>query len=288
MDEDTEKIALGLKQLTEDPWSRVQETYEVGQVHTGRVTRVAEFGAFVELEPGVEGLAHASTFAPTGRSEGWSRAVAAWDDGRIRDPEHRSREETDRRRAPTGRLGARRHRTIATWNRAGRAAHRKGRASREVRCVRVPRSGTHRLIPLSETGVAKEADIARAFPVGADVEVVVLEADASGRRIRLSRKAVLDAREAEEVREYTERRETGCRPRGSDRLPISSAAHSSRGKSSERACRVLGSPSRGVPLEIGCGWQWRSRSSSASRHGRSSFCIRSSSSPHGCTSAPMR
>jgi predicted RNA-binding protein with RPS1 domain len=61
------------------------------------------------------------------------------------------------------------------------------------------------LIPLSETGVAKEADIARAFPVGSDVEVIVLEVEPSGRRIRLSAKAVLDAKEAEEVREYTER-----------------------------------------------------------------------------------
>ena len=53
--------------------------------------------------------------------------------------------------------------------------------------------------------MAREADVAKAFPVGADVEVVVLEVDPSGRRIRLSRKAVLDAHEAEEVREYTER-----------------------------------------------------------------------------------
>ena len=58
---------------------------------------------------------------------------------------------------------------------------------------------------LNETGIAREADVAKAFPVGTDVEVVVLEVDPSGRRIRLSRKAVLDAREAEEVREYTER-----------------------------------------------------------------------------------
>ena len=41
-------------------------TYEADQVVAGRVTRVAEFGAFVELEPGIEGLAHVSTFAPTG------------------------------------------------------------------------------------------------------------------------------------------------------------------------------------------------------------------------------
>jgi len=75
VDEDGRKIALGLKQLTADPWSTVQDRYEVGQLRTGRVTRLAEFGAFVELEPGIEGLAHASTFAPTGRSDGWSRSV---------------------------------------------------------------------------------------------------------------------------------------------------------------------------------------------------------------------
>ena len=76
VDDDTQKIALGLKQLTADPWSTVDATYEEGQVRTGRVTRLTEFGAFVELESGVEGLAHVSTFAPTGHSEGWSRLVA--------------------------------------------------------------------------------------------------------------------------------------------------------------------------------------------------------------------
>src|SRR5215208_5643118 len=59
VDDDKQKISLGLKQLTDDPWSSVPSTYEVGQVRSGRVTRVAEFGAFVEFEPGVEGLAHA-------------------------------------------------------------------------------------------------------------------------------------------------------------------------------------------------------------------------------------
>lgn len=72
-----EKIALGLKQLTEDPWSRVATTYQVGQIRPGRVTRVVEFGAFVELEPGIEGLAHASTFPPTGSPRGWQAAVPA-------------------------------------------------------------------------------------------------------------------------------------------------------------------------------------------------------------------
>ena len=76
VDENPVKISLGLKQLTADPWSSVQATYEIGQVLTGRVTRLAEFGAFVELEPGIEGLVHVSTFAPTGRSDGAPAARA--------------------------------------------------------------------------------------------------------------------------------------------------------------------------------------------------------------------
>jgi len=76
VDEQPERIALGLKQLMPDPWLTVQARYEVGQVRLGRVTRLAEFGAFVELEPGIEALAHASTFAPTGRPGGWARTVS--------------------------------------------------------------------------------------------------------------------------------------------------------------------------------------------------------------------
>jgi predicted RNA-binding protein with RPS1 domain len=65
------------------------------------------------------------------------------------------------------------------------------------------------LVPMSETGVAREGDVSKALPVGADVDVIVLGVDEPpGRRIRLSIKAVLDAHEAEEVREYTEREES--------------------------------------------------------------------------------
>ncbi len=56
VDEATGKIALGLKQLQDDPWASAPSRYEAGRLHQGRVTRVAEFGVFVELEPGVTGL----------------------------------------------------------------------------------------------------------------------------------------------------------------------------------------------------------------------------------------
>ena len=73
--EDGGKIALGLKQLQDDPWSKVAATYAVGQVRDGRITRIADFGAFVELEPGVEALAHVSTFPSTPRAGGWAKAA---------------------------------------------------------------------------------------------------------------------------------------------------------------------------------------------------------------------
>ena len=75
VDDDGRKISLGLKQLQADPWSSVAEKYRVGQALAGKVTRVADFGVFVELEPGIEALAHVSAFAPTGKRDGWKAAV---------------------------------------------------------------------------------------------------------------------------------------------------------------------------------------------------------------------
>jgi small subunit ribosomal protein S1 len=60
IDPGTKKISLGLKQLEQEPWEVVPTKYQVGQRVTGAVTRVADFGAFVEIEPGIEGLIHIS------------------------------------------------------------------------------------------------------------------------------------------------------------------------------------------------------------------------------------
>src|ERR1700722_6537341 len=59
-DADKRRISVGMKQLLPHPWDRVAGKYNVGERVRGTVTRVAEFGAFVELEPGIEGLIHVS------------------------------------------------------------------------------------------------------------------------------------------------------------------------------------------------------------------------------------
>ena len=60
VDRDNKKIALSLKRLQGEPWSRVNDKYQVGQVVNGKITKLAAFGAFAEIEPGVEGLIHIS------------------------------------------------------------------------------------------------------------------------------------------------------------------------------------------------------------------------------------
>jgi small subunit ribosomal protein S1 len=60
IDPETKKISLGLKQLEAEPWEVVPTKYQVGQRITGVVTRIADFGAFVEIEPGIDGLIHIS------------------------------------------------------------------------------------------------------------------------------------------------------------------------------------------------------------------------------------
>jgi small subunit ribosomal protein S1 len=206
VDDATQRIALGLKQLTDDPWSTLGTTYTVGQVRTGRVVRVTEFGAFVELEPGIEGLAHVSTFAPTSRRQEWSESVPVGMTGPF---------EILSVDAAQKRIGvvlveegsARAGETVSPGGAILPGARLTGKVERhETFGVFVFLSpGRTGLMPLSETGVDRGGDVVKAFPVGSDVEVVVLEADSSSRRIRISRKAVLDAQEAEELRDYTTR-----------------------------------------------------------------------------------
>ncbi|MBI3119868.1 MAG: 30S ribosomal protein S1 [Candidatus Hydrogenedentes bacterium] len=66
-DPQTERISLGLKQLTQNPWKSAAERYPVGSVVRGRVVSMTDYGAFVQLEPGIEGMVHVSEMSWTRR-----------------------------------------------------------------------------------------------------------------------------------------------------------------------------------------------------------------------------
>jgi small subunit ribosomal protein S1 len=65
INKDTHRISLGMKQLQSDPWDTVADKFPIGSVHSGRVTNITDYGAFVELEAGVEGLVHVSEMSWT-------------------------------------------------------------------------------------------------------------------------------------------------------------------------------------------------------------------------------
>ncbi|HEX9321774.1 MAG TPA: 30S ribosomal protein S1 [Xanthobacteraceae bacterium] len=62
---ETHRISLGMKQLLEDPWQGIEAKFPVGARYKGRVTNITDYGAFVELEPGIEGLIHVSEMSWT-------------------------------------------------------------------------------------------------------------------------------------------------------------------------------------------------------------------------------
>jgi small subunit ribosomal protein S1 len=76
---ETERVSLGLKQISEDPWTHAQEKYPPGTVVRGKVVSLKDYGAFIELEQGIEGLVHISEMSWTRRVKHPSKVVAVGD-----------------------------------------------------------------------------------------------------------------------------------------------------------------------------------------------------------------
>jgi len=77
LDLERERVSLGMKQLTEDPWSTAEEKYALGSRVTGKVVSLTDYGAFVELEEGIEGLIHVSEMSWTRKIRHPSKVVSA-------------------------------------------------------------------------------------------------------------------------------------------------------------------------------------------------------------------
>ncbi|OPL15294.1 MAG: 30S ribosomal protein S1 [delta proteobacterium MLS_D] len=82
-DPERERVSLGLKQLTENPWDSIVETYTVGSTVEGHVVSIMDYGVFVELEPGVEGLVHVSEMFWTKKIRHPSKIVSVGDEVQV-------------------------------------------------------------------------------------------------------------------------------------------------------------------------------------------------------------
>ena len=91
--EDNQRISLGMKQLENDPWQAVADKYNVGEVYTGKVTNITDYGAFVELEDGIEGLVHVSEMSWTRKNVHPGKIVSTAEEVQVKilevDPEKR-------------------------------------------------------------------------------------------------------------------------------------------------------------------------------------------------------
>lgn len=193
------RVSLSLKALEGDPWAAVPRELRERQVVRGRVVRMTDFGVFVELRPGVDGLLHLSEI-PRSRHGDMKRAAETAAELVVLV----TSVDLERRRvglalAPEGATaGEQVESRIAVGGIVTGTVERIEPFGVFVRLG----PGQVGLIPNTEMATASGTDHAKAFPFGTEVRVVVLSIEDGGKRIRLSRAQALRIEEAAETRAY--------------------------------------------------------------------------------------
>ncbi|OIQ71483.1 30S ribosomal protein S1 [mine drainage metagenome] len=185
------RVSLGLKQMGDDPWHGVSRRYPAGTRLFGKVTNIAEYGAFVEIEPGIEGLVHVSEMDWTNKNVAPSKVVQLGDEVEVQVLEI----DEDRRRISLGMKQCRAN----PWDEFA-ANHKRGdKVSGPVKSITdfgvfigLP-GGIDGLIHLSDLSWNDTGETeVRNYKKGQDVEAVVLAIDIERERISLGIKQMAD------------------------------------------------------------------------------------------------
>jgi small subunit ribosomal protein S1 len=186
-DPDKERISLGLKQLHPDPWLNIEERYAAGSRVIGRVVSVTDYGAFVELEPGVEGLIHISEMTWSRRMKHPSKVVKAGDQVEVVVLETKSKD----RRISLGikQLEADPWTTVADRYSIGSVVEGRVRKLSDFGAFIEIEEGVDGLVHISDmswtTRVKHPSELVKK---GQIVQAVILNIDASNRRLSLGMK----------------------------------------------------------------------------------------------------
>lgn len=200
LDKDEKKISLGIKQLEPDPWGALMQKYPVGSVHTGIARNLTNFGVFIELEPGVDGLVHISDLS-------WTK--------KIRHPGEVVKKgeklevvvlgvDVDQRKISLG------HKQIQDnpWNNfeklyaVGTISSAKVVRIIEKGLIAELPEGVDGFVPANQLSTSKIKNIANYFPVDDVIPVKVIEFDKENKKIVLSAIAALKEKEDAEIEEY--------------------------------------------------------------------------------------
>jgi small subunit ribosomal protein S1 len=207
VEQEGKRISLSMKELEADPWEGLAQRLAPGASFSGKVVRHAEFGMFVEVEPGVDGLVHVSQLPPGVALKDESAAVGTVVTGWVKevDPEHRRLS-----------LSLREVSTTDPWDGIDTRFAEGTVVTGEVENVAAfgvfvhLAPGLTGLIPNSETGLPYGTPASKSFAGGQKVEVKVIGLDKARRRISLSAggaKAEADRVDVKHYREESSRRE---------------------------------------------------------------------------------
>ena len=200
LDKDAKKLSLGIKQLEPDPWLTLLQKYPVGTRHTGTVRNLTNFGVFVELEPGVDGLVHISDLSWTKKVRHPGEIVKKGDELDV----VVLNVDVDQRRISLG------HKQVTDnpWDRFGDdykvGTEVEGNIVRIIEkgvIVELP-PGVDGFVPASQLGQPPVRNIAERFKVGEPLMLTVVEFDKDSKKIVLSALEYLKGKESKIVEEY--------------------------------------------------------------------------------------
>jgi len=199
------KIWLSRKALVEDPWAEARKKYDVRSRHTGKVTRLERFGAFVELEPGVEGMIHLSDLSfervehpNLVLREGQELEVI------VHHFDQRSKKVTLHPAPPAERANEPAQRIMK--NALVKAEVIKGEAAGVVvRVLGVTGRGARGFIPAGQTGTARGTDLRKSFRPGSIIDVKVLDLDPRSNEPKLSIRGFKEDEERRAHKEYRQK-----------------------------------------------------------------------------------
>ncbi len=214
VDKEHEKISLGLKQLEPDPWKALEGKYPPGTRLKGKVRNLTNFGAFVEIEDGIDGLVHISDMSWAKRVRHPSEAVRKGDELEVVVLEI----DSAKRRISLGMKQTREN----PWNELakefsiGIELHGKITRLLDRGAVVELKEDVEGFVPLSHLGIDNLRKPSDHFDVGTDIPLKVIKIDPQNKRIVLSVSAYLEGRSAEEIdafRKRFPRRETADQER---------------------------------------------------------------------------
>ena len=205
---ESRKISLGLKQLTPDPWENIEEKFPVGSKHTGKVRNLTPFGAFVELEEGVDGLVHISDLSWTKKVRHPSEVIRKGQEIEVVVLDINQEE----RRIALGHKQVEPNPWDTFEDEYANNTETTGKISRLIDkgvIVTLP-LGVDAFVPLNHIGKPNIKRAADYFKVGDELPLKVIEFDKENKRIVLSVSEYLKGKESSEVESYMAQHSLGA------------------------------------------------------------------------------